>query len=141
MRPLPRSRAPQGTCGDVTLVDHRMVAASQPALLFLGRMAGGGVDTPYFRKSQILALCSPKNEPSSCVIYMHKNKTPPAPSLGTLGSAPHRPGFPTLPPCHWNLPKRMKTETKLECLKERYSDTQKQRHGRGGGVRAIRTGG
>lgn len=67
---------PPSTCGDVTLVDHRMVVASQPALLFLGQMAGGGVDTPCFRKSQILALCSPKKEPSSCSIYMHKNRFP-----------------------------------------------------------------
>ncbi|CAN0494143.1 unnamed protein product [Rangifer tarandus platyrhynchus] len=46
-----------GTCEDVTPVDHKMVAASQPALLFLGQMPDGGVDTSCFLKSQILALC------------------------------------------------------------------------------------
>ena len=94
--PVPR---PPRTCGDVTLADHRMVAASQPALLFLGQMAGRGVDTPCFRKSQILALCSMLTEEGAQLVFdLHAQKqTPPATSLGTLGSAPRRPGFPTLP--------------------------------------------
>lgn len=79
---------------------------------------------------QVPDPCSMLAEEGAQLVFdLHAQKQiPPATSLGTLGSAPRRPGFPTLPPCHYNLPKRMKTETKLECLKERYSDTQKQRH-------------
>lgn len=118
---------------------------------YLGRMTEGGTDTSWIRwRAEVpdprSTHCALQRMIPACVWFTCTKtsvRPPPIPSLGRKESAPLRTRFPTLPPHYQNLPRRMKTETKLGCQKERYSDTEKQRHagGRGVGMRERKTGG
>ena len=75
--------ATQGPCEDVTPVDHKVVAHLSQLYFSSGRwlMEASTLPASSSPRSLLYALCSVKNDPSSCLIYMHKNRRLPHPPV------------------------------------------------------------